>query len=270
MRITLIGAGNVGVHLGKRLYKKKVKIHQVFSRTLENAKYLGDQINAAYTNQLEEIDGLADIYILAIKDDLIGRVGEQLAKNKTVQKKLVVHTSGAVESTVLAPYFKHYGVFYPLQTFSKNKKVAFKNIPICVDAEKRKDKKRLLFLANQISKKVYTISDQERAILHVAAVFVNNFTNHLFYIASDICTKEQIDFNILQPLIQETVLKIQDQAPLEMQTGPARRGDKATIKKHLLFLRQYPEYAILYSGLSESIQNLYITVQNRAQRSENR
>ena len=257
MTITLIGAGNVGFHLGKRLYKKKIKIHQVFSRTLVAAKALGVQVNAAYTNQLSEIDGTADIYILAIKDDLIERVGAQLAQNKKIKKKLIVHTSGAVESTVLAPYFKKYGVFYPLQTFSKSKKVNFKNIPICVDARAKKDISRLLELADQISKKVYTISDQERPILHIAAVFVNNFSNHLFHIASELCEKEKLDFQILQPLIQETVLKIHDQSPYQMQTGPARRGDRATIEKHLSFLQKYPKYAVLYSGLSESIQLLY-------------
>ena len=257
MKITLIGAGNVGVHLGKRLHKKKIQIHQVFSRTLSNAKALGVQVNANYTNQLEAIDGRADIYILAIKDDIIGRVGAQLAQNKTLKKKLIVHTSGAVASTMLKSYFKRFGVFYPLQTFSKSKKVDFKNIPICVDASKKKDMERLLELANQISKKVYIISDKERAILHVTAVIVNNFSNHLFHIASDICEKEQVDFQILQALIEETVLKIQTQSPYQMQTGPARRGDKATIEKHLLFLQKYPKYAVLYAGLSDSIRQLY-------------
>lgn len=257
MTITLIGAGNVGYHLGKRFYKKKIKIHQVYSRTLENAKSLGTQINANYTNQLSEIEDVADIYIIAVKDDWIGRVGAQLAKNKGIQKKLVVHTSGAVASTVLAPFFKKYGVFYPLQSFSKSKKVDFKNLPLCVDASKKKDSKQLKDLAQQISKKVYAISDKERAILHVAAVFVNNFSNHLFHIAADICAKEQLNFQILQPLIQETVLKIQDQAPVRMQTGPARRGDRATIEKHLLFLEKYPAYAVLYNDLSERIQTLY-------------
>lgn len=257
MKIILIGAGNVGYHLGKRLFKKKINVSQVYSRTLENAKYLGKQINTKYTNQLAEIETTADMYIIAIKDDYIERVGARLAENKSIRKKLIVHTSGAVASTVLAPFFKRYGVFYPLQTFSKSKKVTFKNIPICVDASKKRDRLYLHELASQISKNVYAISDQERAILHVAAVFVNNFSNHLFHIAADICAKEQLDFSVLQPLIQETVLKIQAQAPLQMQTGPARRGDKATIEKHLLFLKKYPAYAALYKQLSDSILSVY-------------
>jgi len=174
-----------------------------------------------------------------------------------MKRKLVVHTSGAASSGPIAKYFTKFGVFYPLQSFSKTRKIRFANIPICVYAGQPKDLEKLIDLGNQITNKVAIINDKERAILHVSAVIVNNFTNHLFYLGQQITTKEQIDFDLLKPLIEETVLKISDHSPLEMQTGPARRNDKKTIKKHLEYLKKFPNYPHLYTLLTKSIQDAY-------------
>jgi len=174
MKITLIGAGNVGYHLGKRLYKKGFSIPQVYSRTLKNAKHLAKQIKAEPIDDLQQIDSSSDLYLLAIKDDALATVAAQLATHTSLRKKIIAHTSGAVPSTVLAPYFKNYAVFYPLQSFSKSKIISFKNIPICIDAKKKSTKKKLQQVGQAISESVYLIGDQDRAILHVAAVFVNN------------------------------------------------------------------------------------------------
>ena len=257
MTITLIGAGNVGYHLGKRLFKKGLTIHQVYSRNLKNAELLAKKTKAKPVNELTTIDAEADLYIIAVKDDAIASVAAELSKNKGMQKKLVVHTSGAANSQLIARYFKHYGVFYPLQTFSKTRQVKFSTIPICIDAGKKKDRKILERVGAKISKKVARISDKERAILHVAAVMVNNFSNHLFYLGQQITDAAQIDFNLLKPLILETVLKIDEHPPYEMQTGPARRNDEKTIKKHLKYLQKFPEYAQLYNLLTKSIQHAY-------------
>ena len=257
MRITLIGAGNVGYHLGKRLYKKDFCIHQVYSRNVENARKLAQKIRAKPTNDLATINSESAIYIIAVKDDAIGLVAAQLAKNDGLTDKLIVHTSGAVPSAILAPYFKNYGVFYPLQTFSKSRKIRFSNIPICIDATREDALETLQELGKKISKKVCCINDEERAILHVAAVFVNNFTNHLFHIGQDIVEKEGIAFDLLKPLIWETLSKIESGTPKTMQTGPARRGDIKTQEKHLKYLKRFPEYAQLYDLLTKSIQNAY-------------
>lgn len=257
MTITLIGAGNVGYHLGKRLFKKGLIIHQVYSRDLKNAELLADKIKAKSVNELTAVDAKADLYIIAVKDDAIASVVEELSKNKGMRKKLVVHTSGAASSQIIARYFKHYGVFYPLQTFSKTRQVKFSTIPICINAGKNKGRKLLEKVGTKISKKVAQISDKERAILHVAAVMVNNFSNHLFYLGQQITDAGQIDFDLLKPLILETVLKIDQHSPYEMQTGPARRNDEKTIKKHLKYLQRVPEYAQLYSLLTKSIQHAY-------------
>lgn len=257
MKVTLIGAGNVGYHLGQRLFNRKIKIQQVYSRKQSNATDLAKVIKAKPTNDLSKIDASADIYIIAVKDDAIVKVAAQLSKNKGLTKKIMVHTSGSVSSKVLAEYFSNYGVFYPLQTFTKGQHVYFKNIPICVDAKKEKTQKRLLKLGKIISKDVRLITDKERAVLHVAAVVVNNFTNHLFHIGASICAKEGLDFDILKPLILETAEKLLKKAPYDMQTGPARRGDQQTIKRHTEYLKKFPEYQSLYTLLSKSISNTY-------------
>jgi len=257
MKITLIGAGNVGYHLGKRLYKKGIRIRQVYSRTLQNAQFLAKKIKATPINKLSELDSKSDLYIIAVKDDAIETVAKKMRENTGMKRKLVVHTSGAASSDLIAKYFSKFGVFYPLQSFSKTRKIRFANIPICVYTSQAKDLKKLSDLGNLISNKVAIVNDKERAILHVAAVIVNNFTNHLFHLGQQITEKENIDFDLLKPLIEETVLKIANHQPLEMQTGPARRNDKKTIKKHLKYLKKFPNYPHLYTLLTKSIQDAY-------------
>lgn len=257
MTITLIGAGNVGYHLGRRCYKKGLKINQVYSRNIKNAQFLAKKIEAVAVADIKEITPNSDLYIIAVKDDAIAEVAAKLSQNKGMKKKLVVHTSGAAASQIIANYFKKYGVFYPLQTFSKTRKIRFSTIPICVDAGNKKDLKKLQKMGQSISKKVAVITDEERGILHVAAVIVNNFSNHLFHLGKQITTIEKIDFALLKPLILETVLKIENQSPYDMQTGPARRNDEKTIKKHLTYLQKFPEYVQLYTLLTKSIQHAY-------------
>jgi len=254
MKIVLIGAGNVGFHLGHILVERNQNLIQVFSRKRQKAKRLAKSINSTYTNQLEDIDPNADLYILAISDAAIESVASSLSQIPLSKKALVVHTSGATPSTVLKPYFKQYGIFYPLQTFSISKASNFINIPICIHANRKPLRQKLEKLAQLLSPKVYLIDDQQRAILHVAAVFVNNFTNHLFQIGETILDKENLSFEILKPLIQETAEKIKNHPAKKMQTGPAIRGDQNTIDKHLLFLNKYPAFQDLYRQLSESIQ----------------
>jgi len=250
----MIGAGNVATHMAQLFYAQQVPILQVYSRKKKNATALAKTIKSSATHQLAEIYTRADIYIIAVPDSAIEKVASELAYLND-KSRLFVHTSGATPSTVLKPYFKNYGVFYPLQTFSKERKIDYSNIPICIDAKYKKDSTLLKYLASVLSQNVYEISDKERAILHVAAVFVNNFVNHLYQIGNEITQKENLSFEILKPLIQETMLKIQDHNPADMQTGPAIRGDQNTIKKHLDYLEKHPEFAEIYKLISKSINN---------------
>ena len=257
MTVTLIGAGNVGFHLGKRLFQKGISVHEVFSRNIGKAEELASQIQAKAINDLQLISSKSDVYIIAVSDDAIQNVAAQLGVLDRLARKLIVHTSGASSSDLVGRYFKRYGVFYPLQTFSKDRKVTFSKIPICIYAGRKKELKVLRKLGKKISKKVTKVTDFERGILHIAAVFVNNFSNHLFHIGQEIVDEQNIDFNLLKPLILETVLKIENAPPLEMQTGPARRNDQKTIKKHLKYLKKFPQYAQIYTFLTKNITNAY-------------
>ncbi|PIE99172.1 MAG: hypothetical protein CR961_01300, partial [Polaribacter sp.] len=148
----------------------------------------------------------------------------------------VVHTSGATNIDKLKHNGRR-GVFYMLQSFTKGKAINFEEVPFCLEAENETDLKLLERLANQIGKKIYRINSLQREVLHVSAVFVNNFTNHLFKIGNDICGKNNVPFEILNPIIKETILKIEKMSPKDAQTGPARRKDEKTVKKHKKFIK---------------------------------
>lgn len=184
--IVLIGAGNVGYHFGKRLKDCGLNVVQIFSRQEAKAQRLSETIGIPFVTDLKQVVTDADLYILAVNDSVISEV----ASNLKLKKGLVAHTSGATPSTVLQSYFDRFGVFYPLQTFSISKAVDFEQIPICVYANNTPDEDLLFQVGQHISSKVYKIDDAQRATLHVAAVFVNNFTNYLFQIGYDILQKK--------------------------------------------------------------------------------
>lgn len=252
-KVVLIGAGNLGYHLGQTLSQTNVDLIQVFSRKISKAKKLAKSIQSSPINDLSKINTKADLYIICVQDNAILEVVQKLSKRKALKDKLFVHTSGATPSLVFKNYFKHYGIFYPLQSFSKGSEIDFKTTPFCIDAKYLKDKKKLLTLAAQISEKVYEINDDQRAVLHVAAVFANNFTNHLFGLSKSILDKYDLPFDIMRPIILETAKKVQENNPNDMQTGPAIRGDYATLEKHLKLLEGQPELSSIYLLLTESL-----------------
>jgi predicted short-subunit dehydrogenase-like oxidoreductase (DUF2520 family) len=256
MKITIIGAGNVATHLAKRLFEKGHQINQIINRSLTNAKVLAEKVDAKAINDWADIDMQSAIYLIAVSDDVIGEVAKELSKFVS-KNKIVAHTSGATSSTVFKTHFENYGVFYPLQTFSKTRKADFETLPFCIDGSNETTKNELFQLAETICPNVYFIDDKQRNTLHVAAVFANNFTNHLLAISEQIITKENIPFDLLKPLINETVAKINESTPQSMQTGPARRGDKATLAKHQKYLDKYPKYRKIYEPLSESVEDYH-------------
>ena len=169
------------------------------------------------------------------------------------QNRIVVHTSGAASLDVLDTKNRK-GVFYPLQTFSKNKEIDFSIIPLCLEAENTFDFRVLETVAKSISNAVFAINSDQRKALHVAAVFVNNFTNHLYHIGKEICGEHQVPFEILRPLIQETAEKINTLDPVDAQTGPAKRNDNNTIAAHLDYLTNENQKNI-YKLITQSIQD---------------
>lgn len=244
--VVLIGFGNVGQHLYKAFKKKKVKVLQVYSPSIKKSEKKGTQ----FIQEISEITK-ADVYIIAIKDDAIPSFTASLP----FENRLVVHTSGTSSMQHIASNQRR-GVFYPLQTFSENAKLPWKSIPICIEAENEKDLKLLKKLAGLLSEKVVEISSEDRQKLHLAAVWVNNFSNHLYHIAEDYLKEEKLDFNLLKPLLLETVKKLDHFSPEDAQTGPAKRKDTKTIETHLGLLKD-PKQKELYTLLSESIQQKF-------------
>jgi predicted short-subunit dehydrogenase-like oxidoreductase (DUF2520 family) len=250
-KVSIIGSGNVAQHLIQAFQNQTVlnnptELVQVFARNKKSLTHLldSDSITSDYS-QLQA----ADVYIIAVSDDAIAEVSSQLP----FVNQLVVHTSGTVPLSTLENKNRR-GVFYPLQTFSKDKAVNFKTIPICLEAENENDLQTLKQIANGISDAVYQINSEQRKALHVAAVFVNNFVNHLYQIGNEICDNNNVPFEILKPLIQETANKIVTLSPKEAQTGPAKRNDRTTIAAHQQFLTDENQ-ATIYTILTQSIQN---------------
>ncbi len=247
--VVILGAGNVATHLFKAFYKaENIVVNQWFNRTLKSIDF--------YKNMVDVTDSLsslkpADIYIIAVSDDAIMKLSEQLP----FENKLVVHTSGSVGLYDLDKK-NHRGVFYPLQTFSKDATIGFENVPICIETANKNDFKTLKLLAESINSKSYRVNSEQRSALHLAAVFVNNFTNQLYRIGHEITESTSTEFDILKPLILETANKIQNLSPFMAQTGPAKRNDKKTIKKHLKKLEGSPHKAI-YEMLTNSIQKTH-------------
>lgn len=238
----------MATQLGMALKEARHRIIQVYSKHRSSSETLAQLLKCEHTNTPGKIDTTADIYIIAVNDDAIGDIVKQLK----LSNQIVVHTSGSVDMRILKSASKNYGVFYPLQTFSKTKKAEFKNIPICLEANNTTTLNVLESVGKSISSHVQTINSEQRKTIHVAAVFACNFTNHFYSIASDILEAKHISLDILKPLIVETANKIKNNSPAEMQTGPAIRGDKKTMENHLKVLTN-KKHKQLYKLISHSI-----------------
>ena len=245
--IVLFGAGNVASHLYKAFSaSENFKVIQIYNHRKERLESFK---NIPVTTRISEVFS-ANFYLLAVKDDAIAQISQEL--NNT--EALVCHTSGAVSLDVFSN-FEHAGVLYPLQTLSKKKDVNFSNIPICIESKTQSDLHLLKQLAESISGNVYEISSEQRKALHVAAVFVCNFVNHLYSQGEEICRNNNVPFEILQPLIEETAAKIKLMKPVDAQTGPAKRNDEQVINSHLRLLTE--EQQDIYKLLTTSIQSLH-------------
>lgn len=243
--IVIIGSGNVAQHLIKTFTNNPlVDVIQCFARNKKTISHLVDIDKIVDDYSLLKS---ADIYIIAVTDTAIVEVSNQIP----FKGKLVVHTSGSVAMNELSDNNRK-GVFYPLQTFSKTKAVNFSEVPICIESQNESDFKVLEKMAYSISNSVYSITSEQRKSLHVAAVFVSNFVNHLYTIGNQICDENNVSFDVLKPLIIETAQKIKTLSPQEAQTGPAKRNDTTTINKHLLMLTKDNQKEI-YKLLTKSI-----------------
>jgi len=246
IKISLIGSGNVAHHLIHAFESSsEIELVQVFARRKKSVQIdISEEKIISDYKQLKQ----ADLYIISVSDDAIVEV----SNNLPFSDQLVVHTSGTKPMNILSDNNRK-GVFYPLQTFSKSKVVDFKEIPICMETENPEDLKLLHKVANLISDKVFEIDSEKRKALHVAAVFVSNFVNHLYRIGEEICQENAIPFEVLKPLIVEVADKINYLNPKDAQTGPAQRGDRQTINVHLEFLKDNPNQQEIYQLLTQAI-----------------
>lgn len=248
-RVIILGTGNIAQHLFSVFYKQTgVEIIQVVGRNQKALSFFSSKAKIiSHFNNIED----ADIYIIAVNDDAIATVSQYL-KNK---EGIIVHTSGSVPMKDLCDNGNR-GVFYPLQTFTKGQKIDFKSIPICLETEKEQSTIILTELAGLISDSVYEVSSKNRKEMHLAAVFVNNFANHMYSIGADICKEANLSFDLLKPLIKETANKVMLLDPEQAQTGPAKRKDIKTIETHLGLLNN-PINKKIYTLLSDAIKKKY-------------
>ncbi len=249
--IVLVGAGNVATHLGNALYKKGINIRQVYSYTTESADILADKLDAYSTSELNQIQENADLYIIAVKDTFLKQVIENMPKVKGI----VVHTGGSMSMDQLLRFDK-FGILYPFQTFNKEVDLNFSEIPFLIEASEEKVESELKKLAGIISSTVLTCDSEQRKVIHLSAVFACNFSNHLFAIADELLSEHEISFDVIKPLLIETVNKVMNSKPKDVQTGPAVRGDKNIIEKHEKMLKSNYDLHKIYQIFTKRISEL--------------
>ena len=249
MRICLIGAGNLATQLGFALAEKNHQVVQVWSKTSESAEKLAERLNSSYTTDIDSLVSDAEIYIIAVRDEAIA----PLLASYPWGDNLVVHTAGSIPISILDLWCRNFGVFYPFQTFTKEKKVDFKHVPVCIEANNPQNLEILDQLGRSLSENVRHLDSQQREQIHLAAVFACNFVNHFYAIAKELMDAKAIDFDIIKPLILETAQKAVDQNPELSQTGPAIRNDNAVMDKHLSMLANHPDLQIIYKQISQQI-----------------
>ena len=248
-KIVMIGSGRLASSLSMALKETGFDIIQVYNRSSESGKKLAERTGAEYACNLKGITLKGDLYIIAVADDAVSGILNELDTGN----KFVVHTSGALPMNILNKVSENTGVIYPLFTFSGKGKKDFRRIPVCIEANSKKNLEVLNSFASQFSDHVKTMTSADRLKVHLAAVFANNFTNFMVAVAGDLLIDAKIDPDILESLIRQTSKNIIGKDPFLRQTGPAVRGDELIMKKHLKLLQAYPDYQKIYRQISYSI-----------------
>lgn len=254
MKIAFIGAGNLATNFGMALFKAGCDITQVYSRTEDAAMKLSSLLGASPITNIEDLNNEADIYIFALKDSVIADIIPYVCKDK--KDKIFLHTAGSVSVDIFKGTVKHYGVFYPMQTFSKAKLLDFNDITCFIEASDEYTNDILIELGSMVSDKVYPLDSEARKSLHLAAVFACNFVNHCYEISSELLARHGLSFDIMLPLIDETALKVHAMSPLEAQTGPAKRYDQNIIRAQSDLLKDNPIFKQIYECMSLSINRV--------------
>ncbi|MEO6731117.1 MAG: Rossmann-like and DUF2520 domain-containing protein [Ferruginibacter sp.] len=251
MRVVIIGAGNVATVFGRLIIKANHEVTQVVSRSIDHAATLANELGCPFSNDIKRMDGTADIYIVAMADTALNELHDSFF----LGEKLIIHTAGSVSKDILKMTSVNYGVMYPLQSLRKENTGLHQDIPLLIDGNSEQTITMIESFAVTLSSSVERANDEQRLKLHVAAVIVSNFTNHMYSLAADYCNKEGLNFKMLQPLIEETALRLRYYSPADMQTGPALRKDISTLDKHLRILSSHPELKKVYLRMTDSIMN---------------
>ena len=274
MKIVLIGAGNLATHLGKALHAAGHDMLQVFSRTMQSAETLASLLDAEPLTDIAQVRDGADVYIFSVKDSALVQLVAQLCRHeadglgedgavnalckakKGEHERVFLHTAGSMPMSVFKGMAQHYGVLYPMQTFSKQREVDFSIIPCFVEANDEFAQKQIEGLAREISGRVYQLSSEDRKYLHLSAVFACNFANHCYAISQELLEEHGIPFDVMLPLINETAAKVHEMKPKNAQTGPAVRYDENVIDKQSKLLENHPHFKKVYDSMSKSIHGL--------------
>lgn len=274
MKIVLIGAGNLATHLGKALRAAGHDMVQVFSRTMQSAETLASLLDAEPLTDIAQVRDDADVYIFSVKDSALVQLVAQLCRHeadglgedgavnalrkakKGEHERVFLHTAGSMPMSVFKGMAQHYGVLYPMQTFSKQREVDFSIIPCFVEANDEFAQKQIEGLAREISGRVYQLSSEDRKYLHLSAVFACNFANHCYAISQELLEEHGIPFDVMLPLINETAAKVHEMKPKDAQTGPAVRYDENVIDKQSKLLENHPHFKKVYDSMSKSIHGL--------------
>lgn len=250
--VSFIGSGNVATHLAMVFRKKGYSIQEVYSPNAEHKQQFAKKLSCQPLKKMADLTTEVDLLIIAVPDTKVEWVANKLPEINGI----VVHTSGITGMDCLKAC-RNYGVFYPLQTFTQGREMDISDTPFCIEGATENVKEKLFQLAEQISTVVQYVDSVDRKKLHLAAVFVSNFSNHLYSVSHDFLQSQQLDFSLLLPLIRETAAKVQDVLPTEAQTGPARRNDQSTLKIHMEMLKSSPVNAKLYRLFTEQIKNKF-------------
>ncbi len=256
--ISIVGAGNLGTHLALHLENTGHHVQEIFSRNAEKAQALLDKLySATYQDHLDFTGSESDIFILAVADQALEEISSEI---QLPPNSIILHTSGSMSMQSLSTGGEK-GVLYPLQTFSLARKIDFKQVPILIEGSSVATTDTVRRLARSLSGLVSEVNSEQRFRIHLAAVFASNFTNHLLYVSENLLAREKLSFELLKPLITETINKALENGPATTQTGPAKRGDLEVLDQHMQFLKGDEAVAAIYKSISQHILDKYTTAE---------
>lgn len=252
MRIIIIGSGNVATHVALNLRQRGHIIDQIWSRNFEHAKYLADRVEAQPINDLSQIHVNANLYLISISDDAIADVAKKLRLGDAI----VVHTSGATPIDILKDTSTRYGCVWSPQSFVRDVAIEFNTLPVCIEGCDKQTEDSIEEFLLPITPTVYRTTFHQRQYLHLASVFVNNFTNGLYAMAQMLCDKHNVPFEILYPIILTTAKRVQWGDVRYQLTGPAVRGDQKTLNAHRQLLADNEQMLAVYNAFTHLLQQL--------------